>query len=118
LSPEGVLTQIERYDPAEASLVRDLVRSQCALPVAVRGLVEDYRMAVEEATAARAAGEGTGSAGRSVSQSIATLRYRATTAAMVAFYRAFGLGPRRVPAPMKAPYRVIRAIMRRLVMVP
>jgi hypothetical protein len=117
LSPEGVYRQMERYDPADASLVRDLVRSRCALPVAVRGIVEDYLMVVEEAAAARSAGEGTGSAGRSVGQSIATLRYRAATAAMVAFYRTFGLGPRRVPAPIKAPYRAIRAIMRRLVMV-
>lgn len=109
LSPEGILEQIERYDPADAGLVRDLVRTRCGLETATRGFVDAYRQVIEEAAASPAA------VGRSLRRSVAARRYRATEAAMVAFYGAFGLGPRRIPAPLKPPYRLIRRLVRRSV---
>ena len=39
LTPEGVTTQVESYDPAEAGRVRDLLRSGCGLEQAVAELV-------------------------------------------------------------------------------
>jgi hypothetical protein len=117
LSPEVLLRQIGRYDSADAGRVRDLVRSRCGVPAATRTLVEDYRQVIEEANAERSAGEGERDGERSIGRSIAVLRHRTATAALVTFYRAFGPGPRRVPAPLRAPYRATRAIIRRLVLV-
>ena len=117
LSAESLQKQIERYDSADAGRVRDLVRSRCGLPAAAALLVEDYRQVIEEADAARAAAKSEREGERSIGRSIAVLRYRTSTTALVAFYRAFGQGPRRIPALMRAPYRAARATMRRLVVV-
>ncbi len=116
-TPEGVVLQVNKYDPVEAGRVRDLVRSRCALERAVGDLVAVYERVIEEAGASRMAGVGVGSAGRSTGGRLAVLRYRASKVPLVAFYRAFGLGPRQVPGPVKPLYRVLRATMRRLLWV-
>jgi hypothetical protein len=117
VTPEGVLRQVGLYDPAEATRVRQLVRSRCGLDRAVEELVGTYEQAIEEAKASGAAVKGDGSTGRATASRRSVLRYRVSKIPFVAFYRAFGLGPRRVPAPLKPFYRVVRAAMRDLLWV-
>jgi glycosyltransferase involved in cell wall biosynthesis len=114
LTPDASLRQIERYDPAEAGRVRDLVRSRCGLESATRDLVADYERAIEEAAASGVSARGRDAARRSVKRSLLVCRYRVAKAPMVVFYKTMGLGPRRVPAPLKPAYRATRAVMRRL----
>jgi hypothetical protein len=115
LTPEGVTTQVETYDPAEAGRVRDLVRSRCGLEQAVAELVRTYEQVIEEAADLGASVDS--SSAQPTGRRLATLRYRASKAPFVAFYKVFGLGPRRVPRPLRPAYVVIRAVMRRLLWV-
>ena len=119
---EGIRRQIERYDRADARRVTELVRTHCGLEAAVRDLVDIYRLVIEEAaedrlgrTATSAATAAPGEPTMSSSPRLAALRYRLAKAPFVVFYRAFGLGPRRIPGPLKLPYRVIRRVARRSV---
>jgi glycosyltransferase involved in cell wall biosynthesis len=116
-TPEGVVLQVNRYDPVDAGRVQDLVRSRCGLERAVGDLVRVYEQVIEEAANQHVADAGVGSTGRSTGRRLAVLRYRASKVPLVAFYRAFGLGPRQVPAPVKPVYRVLRAAIRRLLWV-
>jgi hypothetical protein len=88
-----------------------------ALERAVTEIVGVYEQVIEEAGASRTAGAGVGSPGRSTGGRLAVLRYRASKVPLVAFYRAFGLGPRQVPGPVKPVYRVLRAAIRHLLWV-
>lgn len=75
-------------------------------------MVAVYKDVVAEAEASSAAAPGRVAA-RSSDRRLATIRYRTTKVPMVAFYRAFGLGPRRIPGPVKPGYRLARWVMRR-----
>jgi hypothetical protein len=116
-TPEGVVLQVNRYDPVEAGRVQDLVRSRCGLERAVTEIVGVYERVMEEAASQSVAGAGLVSAGRSIGGRVSVLRYRAAKMPLVAFYRAFGLGPRHVSAPLKPVYNVLRATIRRLLWV-
>jgi len=48
---------------------------------------------------------------------MAALSYRVSKLPIVAFYKAFGMGLRRIPGPLSPLYRVTRAAMRRLLRV-
>jgi hypothetical protein len=117
LTPEGIVLQVNRYDPVDAGRVRDLVRSRCGLERAVAEIVRVYEQVIEEADASRMVGASLGSPVRSTGGRFSVLRYRASKVPFVAFYRAFGMGPRQVPAPVKPVYRLVRAAMRRLLWV-
>lgn len=115
ITPEGVRRQIERYNTAEAGLVRERIRTRCGLELAVREMIEVYRQVIDEAGADRDWREA-GGPGPAGEQHLAVLRYRASKTAMANFYRVFGCGPRRgVPGPLKPVYRLVRAMMRRWV---
>jgi hypothetical protein len=120
VTPEGLLLKARGYDPTEAGRVRDLVRSRCGMERAVSDLVEVYERVIEEAAESRAGGSDGRAARRSITRRISVFRYRAAKVPFVAFYRVFGfgrVGPRRVPAPLKPAYLVVRAAMRRLLWV-
>lgn len=48
LQPESVLAQIARYDPADATKVRDLLRSSASIDQAVATLTQIYRQVIQE----------------------------------------------------------------------
>ena len=48
LHPENILSQIARYDPEEALLIRNLVRSTASLHKAVKNLVATYHAIIED----------------------------------------------------------------------
>jgi glycosyltransferase involved in cell wall biosynthesis len=113
LTADGVVREVERYDAADAGRVRDLVRANCGLEVAVTDLVEVYRQVIAESIS-RQASEAS-RPGRPGARRAAAFAYRASTMPIITFYRAFGLGPRSVPRPLGPPYRAVRAVVRRLV---
>ncbi len=106
VTPEGLIREVERYDASDAARVRDLIRATCGLEGAVSDLVAAYVNVISEAAPSRIQ-----------RRRMAALRYRATKVPIVAFYKAFGMGPRRIPGPLGRPYRVARAAMRRLLRV-
>ena len=108
VTPDGIERAANCYDPDDAARVRDLVRSNCGLEHAVAGLISAYEEVVAEAAADRAWV-------RRPANRLAVARYRIAKAPTVAFYRVFGLGPRRVPRPVRPAYRLIRAAVRRVV---
>ena len=114
VTPNGIERAMNAYDPAEAARVSDLVRMLCGLELAVADLVAVYEQVIAEAGASSSTGPYSGLARRSGGHRLAVIRYRAAKAPTVAFYRVFGFGPRRVPAPMRPAYRLVRAAMRRM----
>jgi hypothetical protein len=115
LTPEGVIREMERYDTIDAARVRDLVRATCGLEDAVTDLVNVYRQVIEECPPSRA--RGTCAARVPGQRRMAALSYRVSKVPIVAFYKSFGMGPRRIPGPLSPLYRVTRAAMRRLLRV-
>ena len=115
LTPEGVIREMERYDTIDAARVRDLVRATCGLEDAVTDLVNVYRQVIEECPPSRA--RGTCAARVPGQRRMAALNYRVSKVPIVAFYKAFGMGPRRIPGPLSPLYSVAKAAMRRLLRV-
>src|ERR1035437_2656894 len=113
VTPNGIERALSACDPAEAARVSDLVRMLCGLELAVADLVAVYEQVIAEAGASSSTGPYSGLARRSGGHRLAVIRYRAAKAPTVAFYRVFGFGPRRVPAPMKPAYWLGRAGQRR-----
>ncbi len=102
LTPDGVVREVERYDAGEAARVRDLVRTKCGLEGAVTDLLNVYGEVISR-----------GLPSRMPPRRVEALTYRITKLPVVGFYRAFGMGPRRIPSPLGRPYRATRAAMRR-----
>jgi hypothetical protein len=48
ITAEGLITQIQRFDAADAARVRDLVRSQASLSAATEQLVDIYESVIAE----------------------------------------------------------------------
>ena len=117
ITEDGIARECARYDPADAERVRTLVRSYCGLERAVDDLLALYRQVIADRAAA-VAGLGAGNAvprrRSSPRHWMAGFRYRLTSRATIAFYRAAGPGPRRVPPVLLPPYRLARTVFRRL----
>lgn len=114
VTPDRVEQAMSGYDPVDAARVRAIVRQQCGLELAAAELVAVYGQVIAEAEASRPAASNGITVRRTGSHRLAPIRYRAAKVPTVAFYRTFGLGPRRVPGPIRPAYVLARAAMRRV----
>jgi hypothetical protein len=114
VTPEGIERAVALYDATDAARVSEMVRAACGLETAATDLLALYRQTIEEAAdAGRAMPEGRRQPG-SRRRRLAVARYRLVKTPTVAFYKAFGLGPRHVPTPLRPAYRLTRTVIRRL----
>jgi hypothetical protein len=110
LLADNLLHQIARYDPTEAALVRDLVRSKASLEGAVQELLAVYDEVRGEWESRRLPAPQ-----RSVPQRLGEARFHFAAALMARHYRTFGAVRPRLWGPVRPLYFAARYVMRRLV---